>query len=188
MNISEIKQNRSWWCSWCYCPQHLTAGQGMGWPGGAGFSLFPREAASLPEQNTGGKGLSSFKRRKHPLHPSQSILSLIFQETRGFIWFNWRWLPFLIFVPFLKLPPCRAQREQTGTCEEATTREVPVPRGRATPLLGLGKENSPPLSCIQWGFAEPGKEVNSKGRKWPRDHNNMWKAKPVLPWLYFKLF
>lgn len=100
--------------------------------------------------------------------------SLNLGETKGFIWLNWRWLPSLIY--------CSIPKADTllGSCEHR--RRQPPRRfkfpGTELPLHWAPRQRKIPAS-FSWssGFVEPGKEVNSKGRKWPRGHNNMWKAK-----------
>lgn len=102
-------------------------------------------------------------------------------EQGGFIWLNWRWLPSLIYCSIPKASPLPGSvwtDRSTGGCNHS----------RAAPLLGPRQRKIPTSFLSPSGFVEPGKEINSKGRKWPRDHNNIWKAKPVLPSLCFKLF
>ncbi|EPQ06823.1 hypothetical protein D623_10033416 [Myotis brandtii] len=88
-----------------------------------------------------------------------------FQGTRGFSRLHGRWLPSLIYCSIPKASPSWAQCEQTGAQEAKTTMEIQVHSHRAAPPLGQRQRKIPASFLCSSGFIEPGKEVNSKGRK-----------------------
>lgn len=106
----------------------------------------------------------------------------LFSRNRGIHLTQLEMTPFLNLFSVPEASSLPLQCDQQEGCRPQAQRQ-------SCPSTDSGGDNPPTASFSSFiKFCWTGKEMNSKGRKWPRDRNNMWKAKLLLPPLCFKAF